>query len=156
MSTTAAPRASQREPSPQEELRLLGVLESGLPAQLGTVDEPERYTVPVVFSRQVTRAERERIEDPETARRLAVQAGAAQPGPDLRLVVSDRRLLIESTNLYQLRDGLAEALAEMLRDLGRDERAARSERAVEAESRAVEEEYRVSAVHAVVESIRFE
>ncbi|GCE77664.1 hypothetical protein [Cellulomonas biazotea] len=139
-----------------DDLHLLSILESGLPGQIGTPDEPATYTVPAVFSRQVTRDERARIEDPETARRLAEQSGAPTTGPALRLVVSDRRLLIENTSLDRLRDGLAAALAAMLRDLGGDLRAARDERAVAAEAREVEERRRSDATHAAVSTIRFE
>lgn len=136
------------------DLHLLSILESGLPAELGTADEPATYTVPVVFSRQVSRDERARIEDPATARRLAEQIGAT--GPPLRLAVSDRRLLVENTNLDQLRDGLAAALAAMLRDLGGELRAASDERAVAADARVVEERRRSDATHAAVSTIRFE
>ncbi|MBN9167080.1 MAG: hypothetical protein J0I07_39475 [Myxococcales bacterium] len=52
-----------------EPLRLVSILVSGLPVELGTPDEPATYTVPAVFSRQVTAAERARLEDPDTARR---------------------------------------------------------------------------------------
>ncbi|AEI13397.1 hypothetical protein Celgi_2904 [Cellulomonas gilvus ATCC 13127] len=137
------------------DLRLLSVLESGLPTQLGTPDEPAAYTVPAVFSRQVSHDERARIEAPATAQALAAQIGAPADGPTLRLVVSDRRLLIENTTLAQLHDGLAAALAAMLRDLGRDLRAQTSERAVEAEALAVGERRRAAATHTVAESIRF-
>lgn len=90
----------------QEPLRLTSVLLSALPLELGTSAAPDRYTVPVVFSRQVTPQERERIEDPQLARRLGEPLGA-----ELELVVSDRRLLVKNTSLAELRDGLAAALA---------------------------------------------
>jgi len=98
-------------------LRLVSVLASGLPAELGTPAGPALYTVPAVFSRQVTAAERARIEDPETAHRLAEATGA---GPGLVLAVDDRRLLIHNTSLRQLKDGLAAAIGRMLQELGRD------------------------------------
>jgi hypothetical protein len=87
------------------------VLASGLPAEVGTPDEPLLYTVPAVFSRRVTQKERSRIEDPTTAEQLEVGTGA---GPGLELEVSDRRLLIGNTNLGQLKGGLAAAIGEML------------------------------------------
>lgn len=98
-------------------LRLHAVLATGLPDELGTADAPALYTVPVVFSRQVSSAEQARIEDPETARRLVDVTGA---DPGLALVVEDRRLLIQNTNLRTLKDGLAAAVGQMLQQLGRD------------------------------------
>ena len=63
------------------DLHLLSVLESELPVEIGTADQPDRYTVPAVFSRQVTRTERARIEDPATAQALAAQLAVAPAGP---------------------------------------------------------------------------
>ena len=93
-----------------QQLRLTSVLSGGLPATLGTPGAPTLYTVPAVFSRQVSAAERLAIQAPETVRRLA-DAGY----PRVTLDVADRRLLIGSTNLDQLRDGLAHELAEPYR-----------------------------------------
>jgi hypothetical protein len=139
-----------------DDLRVLSVLESALPAALGTADEPQWYTVPLVVSRQVTREERAFLEDPETARALATQAGLSDDGPGLRLVVSDRRLLVENTTLHELRDVLAQALGDVLRDLARAQRAEADARAGAADALASQEWHRHAAVHAVVESIRFE
>ncbi|GIG20316.1 hypothetical protein Cch01nite_10400 [Cellulomonas chitinilytica] len=154
--TTTTPSTHERSGARTDDLHLLSVLESGLPAQLGTVDEPATYTVPIVVSRQVTPGERARLEDPETARRLAVRTGTRQNGESLRLVVSDRRLLIENTTLDELRDGLADALSTMLQEMGDDLRSESSDRAAVAQSRAVEEQRRVAAVHAAVAAIHFE
>lgn len=153
MSTTTTSTTTRETGPGSDDLRLVSVLESGLPPQLGTPYEPPTYTVAVVFSRQVTRDERARIEAPETARRLVAESGA---DPALRLAVSDRRLLVEHTTLDQLRDGLATALAGMLREVGADLRAERTARAADAEVRSVEERRRASAVHDAVTSIRFE
>jgi len=134
-----------------EPLRLVSILVSGLPAELGTPDEPARYTVPAVFSRQVTAAERERIEDPATALRLS------QPGqPALALSVSDRRLLIQNTTLAQLRDGLAAALAAMLRDMDRALEAQRAAESARAEASDADERERLAAVSAAAAAVRFE
>jgi hypothetical protein len=111
------------------------------------------YTVPLVFSRRVTAPERSLIECPETATRIADQFGGV---PSLRLVVSDRRLLVEGTTLEQLRDGLARALNDMLEELGRELRKAGDERAAAVELRAQDERRRAATVHAVVSAIRFE
>lgn len=56
--TTAPDGAPASTPLDPAALRLVSVLVSGLPTALGTVDEPVRYTVPAVFSRQVTPRER--------------------------------------------------------------------------------------------------
>ena len=156
--TSASPSLmAPATPEPADgDLRLLSVLESALPIELGTADEPAHYTVPLVVSRQVTHEERAFLEDPETARRLAAQAGLSADGPGLGLVVSDRRLLVENTTLHELRDGLAHALTELLHDLGRSQRAKAEARAGAADALASQEWHRHTAVHAIVESIRFE
>lgn len=134
-------------------LRVVSVLEPGLPAELGTPAQPASYTVPLVFSRRVSPRERQHIEDPRTAARI-VEEGSG--GPGLRLVVSDRRLLVEGTTLEQLRDGLARALNDMLLDLGRELRRAGDERAAAAEAHVQDERRRTATVHAAVSAIRFE
>ena len=146
-----APDQPPVEGGEQEPLRLVSILVSGLPVELGTPDEPARYTVPAIFSRQVTAAERARIEDPGTARRLS------PPGePALALTVSDRRLLIQNTTLAQLRDGLAAALAAMLRDMDRDLQAQRAAESAQAEASDADERARVAAVAAAAAAVRFE
>ncbi|WP_052748412.1 hypothetical protein [Cellulomonas sp. FA1] len=156
--STAAPAPSTSDASPDPtagDLHLLHILESGIAAEVGTPAEPSRYTVPVVFSRQVTPVERARIEDPATARRLGEAVSPGRGGPELRLVVSDRRLLVENTTLAELRDGLAAELAAFLRELGEDVRAASAERVTAAARRAGDAERRDATVHAAVEQIRF-
>jgi hypothetical protein len=150
MTSTASTPVTTPAPDPGE-LRLVSVLVSGLPRELGTIDEPARYTVPAVFSRQVTPQERARIEDPATARRLAELAG-----PGLELSVSDRRLLIKNTTLAQLQGGLAAALAAMLREIDRELGAERARRSAEADAMYVEEHDREAAVTAAAAAIRFE
>lgn len=150
MTSTTPPPATSSAPD-LDELRLVSVLASGLPRELGTTDEPARYTVPAVFSRQVTPQERARIEDPATARRLADHADH-----DLALTVSDRRLLIKNTTLAQLQGGLATALAAMLREIDRELRAERTRRSAEADALDVEEHDRVAAVTTAAAAIRFE
>jgi hypothetical protein len=156
--STAAPAPSTSDASPDPtsgDLHLLRILETGIAAEVGTPAEPPRYTVPVVFSRQVTPVERARIEDPATARRLGEAVRPGRSGPGLRLVVSDRRLLVENTTLAELRDGLAAELAAFLRELGEDVRAASAERVSAAARRAGDVERRDATVHAAVEQIRF-
>lgn len=137
--------------SPQEPLRLTSVLVSALPLELGTAAAPDRYTVPVVFSRQVTPEERTRIEDPGLAHRLSEQLGA-----ELELVVSDRRLLVKNTNLAELRDGLAAALAAALRELDAQLGAEQSARDDAASQRDLHEHERADEVTREAAQIRFE
>ena len=149
MATT--PDQPLTETSELEPLRLVSILVSGLPVELGTPDEPATYTVPAVFSRQVTASERARIEDPDTARRLS------QPGrPVLALTVSDRRLLIQNTTLAQLRDGLATALAAMLREVDRDLEVLRAVESAQAEAADADERARFAAVAAAAAAVHFE
>ncbi|MBU4335885.1 MAG: hypothetical protein KJ548_04880 [Actinobacteria bacterium] len=145
---TIVPTNPQPTPTPdatddRHGLRLVSVLASGLPADLGTGTEPAAYTVPAVFSRQVTQEERLRIEDPAVARRLAERTGA---DPALALVVEDRRLLIQNTTLSRLEDGLATAIGDMLAELDRDLLAAQDRRAAEAGALAATEQTRVDRV----------
>ncbi|MEN1974655.1 hypothetical protein [Cellulomonas olei] len=136
------------------DLHIVSVLESGLPSRLATPEQPTAYVVPLVFSRQVSPSERARIEAPETARAIAEATG--RTGTGLRLTVSDLRLLVEPTTLEELRDGLAAALAAMLRDLAGELRRASAEREVAAEAQTTRERQRADAVHATIASIRFE
>ncbi len=151
MSAAIDPNPRPDDPSVGDPLRLVSILVSGLPAELGTADEPARYTVPAVFSRQVTAGERARIEDAATAHALSAHAD-----PDLALEVSDRRLLIKNTTLAQLEGGLAAALAAVLRDIDRDLDAERDQMVADAEVRDADERDRESAVAAAAAAIRFE
>ncbi len=138
-------------PSAPEQLRLVSILVSGLPPELGTPEEPARYTVPAVFSRQVTASEKARIEDPATARSLAPHAG-----PDLALEVSDRRLLIENTTLAELEGGLAAALGTALRDIDRELGVEQARATADAEVRDAGERDREAVVAAAVAAIHFD
>lgn len=149
--TMAPDEAPAPAPLDPAVLRLVSVLVSGLPTALGTVDEPVRYTVPAVFSRQVTPRERALIEDPATAHRLSEQAGH-----ELTLTVSDRRLLIEGTTLAELQGGLAAALAATLREIDRELGAERAQLSAAADARDSEERDRAAAVAAAAAAVRFE
>lgn len=152
--TTALPSAPTTAISDDPRvLRLVSVLPGALPPELGTPAEPDLYTVSAVFSRQVSPQERARIEDPATARQLAETTGA---GPGLQLTISDRRLLIHHTNLAQLKDGLAAALAGMLERLGAELFAEQDRRAAEVQSLQVDERERSAAVERAAAEIRFE
>lgn len=134
-------------------LRLLSVLASALPLELGTPAEPARYTVPAVFSRQVSVAERAWIEDPATARLLEERTGA---GPGLALAVSDRRLLIMNTTLAELKGGLAAAIGEMLTRLGQELLTEMDRRTAAAEILVSDEQDRVDAVTRAAAEITFD
>ena len=142
---------STADVSAQEPLRLTSVLVSGLPAELGTAAAPDCYTVPVVFSRQVTPVERDRIEDPELAHRLSENRGA-----EIELVVSDRRLLVRNTSLAELRDGLAAALSAALRELDVQLDAEQAARDDAASRRDLEEHERADAIAREAAQIQFE
>lgn len=150
-SDTTVPATVSRTDDPRA-LRLLSVLASGLPAELGTPAEPERYTVPAVFSRQVSPAERAWIEDPATARLLEERTGA---GPGLALAVSDRRLLIMNTTLAELKGGLATAIGDMLTRLGQELLTEVDRRAAAAEIIVSDEKDRVDAVTRAAAEITF-
>lgn len=134
-------------------LRLLSVLASGLPSDLGTATSPQRYTVPVVFSRQVSARERARIEDPATARSVEEAAGS---GAGLALAVSDRRLLVMNTNLGELKEGLGAALGTMLARLGDELLTEQDRQAAAAEALRSGERERFEAVSRAAAEIRFE
>ncbi|MDT0167144.1 hypothetical protein Q9R32_16450 [Actinotalea sp. AC32] len=136
---------------PNGHLRLTSVLASGLPAEVGTPDEPRRYTVPAVFSRQVGPREKAYLEDPSTARRLAADG---HPGVELR--VSDRRLLIGNTTLAELRDGLATRIAGLLREMGDAMAEEQTRLDDERSERLVHEQERAAAVTAMAADIRFD
>lgn len=151
MTTTSRPATPSTGPDAEGRhgLRLVSVLASGLPPTLGTAAEPATYTVPAVFSRQVTGEERLRIEDPAVARRLVERTGA---DPALALVVEDRRLLIQHTTLGRLEDGLAAAIGRLLVELDEDLLAAQHRRAAEADARQTAERTRVD--HVVQQAAR--
>ncbi|GEL47019.1 hypothetical protein CHO01_21350 [Cellulomonas hominis] len=135
----------------EQPLRIVSILTSALPALLGTSQAPTRYTVPAVFSRQVSVPERTAIEGPETARRLTERGY-----PQVTLQVSDRRLLIGHTSLEQLEEGLAHELAVALVDIGRAVSRQRDERAAAAAVRQSAESERAVVVQRSVDRIAFE
>jgi hypothetical protein len=131
-------------------LRLASILISGLPAMLGTDDEPTMYTVPVVFTRQVTHPEKTEIEGPGSTHRLAERGY-----PRVTLKVSDRRLLIGNTTLQQLRDGLAHELVALLSDIDGDLSEQRGRQDAAAALRESAAADRAESLRHLVEEIRF-
>ena len=150
--TTPSPNGAAPASSEPVPLSIDHILASGLPPELATAAEPPLYTVPVVFSRRVTPQERAVIEDPATAAHLMDVCGA---GPDLRLTVSDRRLLIDNTTLAQLDGVLAAAIGAMLTTLGDQLHAAREERTAAAEASTRAERERAEGVARTAAGIRF-
>jgi hypothetical protein len=73
--------------SVNEELGLTGIVVKSLPATLGTATEPERYTVPVLFTRRPNAKEVAAIHG-DIARKQLADAGYDGVG----LTVDDRRL----------------------------------------------------------------
>jgi hypothetical protein len=146
--TTPAPVV----PEPRTDgLHLTAVLVAGLPVELGTSAAPARYTVPVVFSRQVSAQERTRIEDPATAAALRSHTAG-----DIELVVSDRRLLVLNTSLAELRDGLGSALAAMLREMETEIDDARDRRDAELDAARQVERERSDTLTREAAEVRFE
>jgi len=132
-------------------LFLRGILDSALPHELGTADEPERYTVAAVFSRQVAPEERALIEG-EDAR----SALAASGYPGVGLTVADRRLEISGTNLATLEGGLASRVAALLRDVEQQVVTARARRDDERVRWSAAEAARAARVKAEADRVRFE
>ncbi|WP_448808554.1 hypothetical protein [Agromyces bauzanensis] len=127
------------------------VLASELPASLGTVDAPERYTVTAVFTRRPHAGELELLQDPAVNRQLA-----AAGYPDVTLSASDRRLLIGNSNLHELEAGLARAIAMILGDIGEQVQARHDDLASEFEVLSDREAARAASVAIAAGRIRFE
>lgn len=132
-------------------LFLRGILDSALPHELGTDDEPQRYTVAAVFSRQVAPEERALIEGPDARSTLAA---GGYPGVGLK--VADRRLEISGTNLATLAGGLASQVAALLRDVERQVATARERRDDERVRWSEAEVVRAARVKAEADRVRFE
>ncbi|MBE1878851.1 hypothetical protein [Myceligenerans pegani] len=127
------------------------MLDSALPHELGTADEPERYTVSAVFSRRVSAEERALIEAP------SVPAMLAEHGyPGVSLKVADRRLEIAGTNLAMLAAGLAAEVARVLREVEQQVLAERERRDDERLRWSEAEAIRAAKVKAEAERVRFE
>jgi hypothetical protein len=88
------------------------ILVSDLPSSLGTIEAPERYTVTAVFTRRPLQQELDLLAR-DVDDRLA-EAGY----PSVSLRTADRRLLIDNTNLSELRNGLAHLIGSLLDEIG--------------------------------------
>lgn len=139
------------EPAARSGLFLRGVLDSALPHELGTDDEPERYLVTAVFSRQVSAEERALIEDPGVPAMLAERGYVG-----ISLKVADRRLEIAQTNLAMLAAGLATEIARVLREVDQQVVAERERRDDERLRWSEAEAARAARVKIEAERVRFE
>lgn len=135
---TAAPAPEAFEPFAVDH-----ILVSDLPSTLGTLEAPERYTVTAVFTRRPLPQELDLLAASDVDDRLT-EAGY----PAVRLRTADRRLLIDNTNLAELRDGLARLIGSMLDDIGgrvATTRSAQAKDAAELAARAADRAHQVLA-----------
>lgn len=132
-------------------LGLGSVLVSSLPATLMTHDEPDRYTVEAVFTRKADREEIFAIQSAETRARLTAHGYST-----VELHVSDRRLEIGNTNLAELRDGLAEVIADTLAAISSKVSAARTVAAHRYEEASERDHARAASVAMLAASISFD
>ncbi len=126
------------------------VLVGSLPAKLMTDEAPDRYTVEAVFNRQADRDEVTAIHDGATRDYLSTKGY-----PTVELHVSDRRLEIHNTNLEELRDGLAQVIAEHLSEMTATIRAEREVASARFNDASEREQTRAAAVAALAESVSF-
>ena len=127
--------ATERE-DPSDPFAVNHILINELPATLGTVEAPERYTVAAVLTRRPLPQELDLLRDASVDRRLA-----AAGYPRVTLSTSDRRLLIANTNLHELKEGLASTIGSILDEIGRRSTttwSAQSRDAAESAARAAE------------------
>jgi hypothetical protein len=115
-----------------------------------TDNAPDRYTVEAVFTRRPERDEVTEILGSGTRDRLT-RAGY----PTVEVTVTDRRLEIANTNLEELRDGLAEVLANRLEEISVGLRARQDAAATRFHDAAESEHVRAAAVAALAQSIAF-
>ena len=132
------------------DLGLGSVLVGLLPATLMTTGAPDAYTVEAVFTCRPEKGEVVAICGSETGEYLA-KAGY----PAVRLSVADRRLVMENTSLEELRDGLADVIADRLVDISRVVREEREAAAIRFEEAAMREHTRIGAVAALAGAVRF-
>lgn len=133
-----------------ELLGLTVVLAGSLPGTLMTEDAPDRYTVEAVFSRKVDREEAAAIHG-ELMRAFLSSRGY----PSVELRVADRRLEIANTNLEELCDGLAAALAERVASISAAILARREMAARRFQDASQREQVRVASVQELADAVSF-
>ncbi|MCH6469610.1 hypothetical protein [Sinomonas terrae] len=142
--TESAPRL------PEQAIALNAIVASALPWNLGTARGPSKYTVMVALSRRAEPYEIDLIQDPSTVRRLR---NAGYEG--VYIAIAGRRLLVENTNLEQLRAGLARELARLFRDVSIAALSQHGQRRSELEALVLLERDRREAVEALAAGVRF-
>ncbi|MGR0221407.1 hypothetical protein [Agromyces sp. ZXT2-6] len=136
MTAPAAPAPESFEPFAVDH-----ILVNDLPSTLGTLEAPERYTVTAVFTRRPLQQELDLLAASDVDDRLT-EAGYQA----VTLRTADRRLLIDNTNLAELRDGLAHLIGSLLDDIGSrvaTTRSTQAKDAAELASRAAERAHQV-------------
>ncbi|MEI5585078.1 MULTISPECIES: hypothetical protein [unclassified Agromyces] len=142
--------AASAAPEDFEPFAVDHILVNDLPASLGTVEAPERYTVTAVFTRRPLQPELDLLGAREVDDRLT-EAGY----PKVSLRTADRRLLIDNTNLAELRDGLAHLIGQILDQIGASVATTRSTQARDAAELAARAAERAHQVMTEVEQVDF-
>ncbi|HEY0259757.1 MAG TPA: hypothetical protein VGC18_07895 [Lacisediminihabitans sp.] len=143
-----------REQAPGGDGGALGletVLVDSLPTTLLTEEAPDRYTVEVVFTR---RPEREEVAGILSGDTRAFLSSAGYPAA--RLSVSDRRLEIANTSLEELRDGLADILADRLAEISTEVHDREDAATARLQVAAEHEKDRAAAVVTLARSVTFQ
>lgn len=133
-----------------ESLALSHVLVTELPTNLGAIGAPARYDVAAVFTRRPTASELRLLAAPAVETKL-VERGY----PTVSLRAADRRLIIGSTSLTELNNGLAPLIGQMLSDISAEAAEEQGHRDQEAAAHLREEAARAAAVVRAAEQIDF-
>lgn len=133
-----------------EGLALSHVLVTELPATLGTIGAPARYDVAAVFTRRPTASELRLLSEPPVEAKL-VERGY----PTVSLRAADRRLIIGSTSLTELKNGLGPLIGQILSDISDEAAEEQGHRDAEAATHFREEAARTAAVVHAAEQIDF-
>lgn len=150
MDTTRESITERAPRLPEQAIGLNAIVASALPWNLGTARGPSKYTVMVALSRRAEPYEIDLIQDPSSVRRLR-DAGFE----GVSIAIAGRRLLVEHTNLEQLRSGLAAELARLFRDVSIAALAQHGQRRSELEALVLLERDRREAVEALAAEVRF-
>ena len=97
---------------PVQALAPEGVLASSLPWNVGAAAAPTEYSVVVALNREARPLEADLVNAASTLMRLR-----AAGYDDIVIALAGRCLVVEGTNLAQLRNGLAGELARIFRDI---------------------------------------
>ncbi|WP_350349054.1 hypothetical protein ABIQ69_03690 [Agromyces sp. G08B096] len=133
-----------------ESLALSHVLVTELPVTLGTVGAPARYDVAAVFTRRPTTTELRLLTEPSVEAKL-VERGY----PTVSLRAADRRLIIGSTSLTELSNGLGPLIGQILSDISSEAADEQGHRDAEAATLLQEEAARAAAIVHAAEQVDF-